>query len=429
MRKLLLSFALIGLLQLDSSAQMSPRPRPDGVPGESPRGRPPAMIALDEAAARDLLAKVDEGRNALLLQMNLFMRPTGTVSAEAAFPLLDEQIAKETVGSKRWAQLQNLRAFGGFRVPGFNADANDAYKLLFSTPITPENGQIIASALSSLTGSIGGRNGIGRGDHSTTADVAQAALKAYLALPETVKAPELNWADISKAFPGESGPQGLLPALLKDKTAPEALRFRTLKTALQMVVDGGDAETALEWLEEAEPLAQKLAPDDEKFNDLAVRVYMRNEEKDKALGRQKAFVARTNRGFGPLLFVLWQRGLKEDFAAAVTALQDPKIDAETVTSGVATLRRLEDKEGFKPKEDARKIAETFITQTERTPENIVSMRSTLARILYRSGDKEGAAKMLEETVLPGEDSPRLSRQLEAMKKTAAQMREGKYYEN
>jgi hypothetical protein len=296
---------------------------------------------------------------------------------------------------------------------------------------------------------------MGRGDNSSTPEVMVAALRTYLSLPiDPAKSPGaanpvggpnatgganatrpvpgrvvdrfLQWGGASRNAGAGSVLAKEIESRLKEPAVSGAARLRVLRVGAE-VNESIDAERAVELIQEAAPLAAQFAPDDTSFTDLQVRLLAANGKLPDAITAQKASITRTGRGQANLLGLLARSGDTVGLKATVELLKAANADEAEIQASIAALSRLKGVEGIDGSQLARELAQSYLNSPrERTPAMEISIKMSLARLLYLSGDKEGAIKLLEGIPAPDETNPVAQRSYRAIANMLKQMQNGTY---
>ena len=323
----------------------------------TPRNRParPQMpVSFDRATVAGLLADIDQPHNASTLKVGYFLRRgQPELPVDQGFELLQTAAQAETVGTRKWFLLQNLRAFAAFRVPGADTAAGfEAYQLLFehaadAAPVRAE--YPLRQSIQEFVDSVPGKfNDFGLSkDERTKALLLQAWTAYAVALSAPMKGAAIAEPNWNAALVKSESLEAFVPAVeavIADAKVPKT--FALLLAAASVIAPKDQAKALALWAQ-----AKPLIPRDNGKADIneAARLYRplvelleAGERWPAAIKNQREFVQLSGVGQAHLMLLLRKSG---DAAATEKALatlrQDDANEAEIVqaAAGLTKLSR------------------------------------------------------------------------------------------
>jgi hypothetical protein len=124
-------------------------------------------------------------------------------------------------------------------------------------------------------------------------------------------------------------------------------------------------------------------------------------------------------------------GDADGFRANIEALKQPDTAVADIFAAINALRRLPDKGAMRPVLAVRELAESYLnTARERPLPSELTMKFTLARLLYAAREREAAVKLLQEVPEPPAEAGVGEKNIyRSMQKAVQEMQEGKYYDS
>lgn len=116
--------ALIVAVAARVEAAPTPTPEPKSAPEKSLRRAAPVMpSSFDKATVQNLIDNIEMSGNAPILKVGYFnVRKPQVLPMREGYDLIVQAVEKEPKGTKRWFLLQQVRAWGGVRLPVENEE-------------------------------------------------------------------------------------------------------------------------------------------------------------------------------------------------------------------------------------------------------------------------------------------------------------------
>ena len=326
------------------------------APPDAPRPttrptRPQFPATFDRATVQQLLDAIDQPQNASILKVGYFLRrgqPALPVSE--GYELLNATLQAEKIGSDKWFQLQNLRAFTAVRLP--DADSSDglaAYDAIFDaakTATSPQSAYVLRQSISEFVDAIPGKfNAVGLRTDERTRETLFKAWTAYgVALGMAKMAPgarasEPDWQAAITANEAQDAFVPRVETMLADKTVPP--NFNLLLAAASLIAPKNPGR-ALAVLQRAKPLLPTVdgQPD---VNQTArwyaqfVDLLVARERVPEAITSQQEFVALTGFGQAKLLTLLRKSGDQAASEKLLAQMSLPTAGEQQINDVAAAL--------------------------------------------------------------------------------------------
>ena len=314
--------------------------------------RPEMPASFDRATVAQLLADIDQPRNASALKVGYFLRRgQPPLPLDEGFELLQAAALAEPVGTNKWFRLQNLRAFAAFRVPGVNTSQGfEAYQAIFehAAEAAPAGaGYSLRQSILEFVDSVPGKfNDFGLSKNETTKELL---LKAWTAYATALGAPlggaqiaEPNW---SAALKKSESLEAFVPAVervLDDDKVPKS--FALLVTSATVLAPQ-KPDKAIALLVQAKPLLPKVA--DKLDINQGARLYQplvdllsAQDRLSDAIAAQREWVQLSGYGQARLMLLLRKSGDGAATERALASLILPNVDEREVTQAASALFKL-----------------------------------------------------------------------------------------
>ncbi len=276
-------------------------------------GPPPVPKAFTREIVEELIAKVDEGRNAMLLKVPyLVSRRKHPFPHHLGLKMMREAVKAEEPSTKRWILLKCLYAFGTYQRGAFLDTTT--YIELFENQLArpnPEASREINSALFDFLHEYSACPYPETVRSAKTAKAMGLAARLYLAWPE-LRYRELDFGPVLEKAKDIQIVKDALDRAAQSALAGESgSTYVALKRA-GMIYKPWKPEEALALFQKAEPLLNREDRDEvERFYTHEVDVLVSLKRVDEAIAAQKKLQDLTGRGQVRLLVLREQAGQKD----------------------------------------------------------------------------------------------------------------------
>ena len=396
---------VLGILFAVSSHAQPQRPTLTNRPA-----LPQMPASFDRATVAQLLADIDQPRNASALKVGYFLRRgQPPLPLDEGFELLQAAALAEPVGTNKWFRLQNLRAFAAFRVP--SADTGQgfgAYQAIFehAAQAAPAGaGYALRQSILEFVDSVPGKfNDFGLSKNETTKELLLKAWTAYaIALGAPLNGAQIAEPDWKRALVKSGSLEAFVPAVervLADARVPKS--FGLLVTAATVLAPQ-TPDRAVALLVQAKPLLPKVA-DTIDINQGA-RLYLplvelleANNRLPDAIAAQREWVQLSGHGQARLMLLLRKSGDEAATTQMLASLIEPKVDEREVTEAASALFKL-GRDAKTPDAKANQQAVTLLQNYLAAPrprelEAELSARRSLATFYYNGKQWDEANAVL-----------------------------------
>ena len=305
---------------------------------------PPVPKAFTREVVEELMAKVDEGHNAMVLKVPyLVSRRKHPFPHHEGLRMMREAVKLEKAGSKRWILLKSLCAFGG-RQRGAFLEVK-TYAELFQNQLKQPNADASREVNIALADFLKGYSSCpypATVRSAKTADAMRAALQLYLSWPE-LRHKELDFAPVLKKAKGIKIITDALGHAVSSALAGEhGSTYMVLKRSGAIYKPWKPLE-ALALFPKAEPLLdRKDAHETERFYTHVVDVLVALKRVDEPMAAQKKLHDLTGgRGQVRLMALREQAGEQGALGQGLSGLDYAKIGEKEMTALYGTLVREE----------------------------------------------------------------------------------------
>jgi len=364
---------------------------------------PPEMPALfDKPTVQTLIAKIEEGQNATILQFGYFLRRNPeAIPVQQGFALLQSATEAEPMASKRWFILQAMQGFAGVHAGAESREAGfKAYRSLFDNAEQAEKvgaNQVVLRATREYVTILPTEFGIGAGINGKVALIS--ALNAHLKyLANNPNTPyKFRW---NKALNVTYNGTDAMPRVQQYLNGTQKLKSYALLRVAADIYEERQPDEAIALLKQAKSLLPKDKEIDVKemrsLYSLLVDLLTSSDKIAEAVTIQQEFVELTHQGSGRLAILYHTHENPTAAEPLVTRLATQGNDAEVnETALVLLVLRREYPKATKAAPDGIRLLKIYLSYPRTRPiEQELLARLRLGEYLFKNNQLDDAKVVL-----------------------------------